>query len=82
MENKVKLPVFGVKMIVYLVSELTKRQLESLSKLVKASEYKINSVAFMKTLVRKHNEREKITFMITAKKTKISRIKQELCKIY
>lgn len=36
----------------------------------------------MKTLVREHNERKKITFMIAAKKTKISRIKQELCKIY
>lgn len=82
MEKQVKLPVFGVKMIVYLVSELTKRQLESLSKLGKASEYKISSVAFMKTLVREHNERKKITFMIAAKKTKISRIKQELCKIY
>lgn len=46
-------------MIVYLVSELTKRQLESLSKLGKASEYKINSVTFMKTLVRECNEREK-----------------------
>lgn len=42
LEEKVKLPVFGEKMIVYLVSELTKRQLQSLSKFGNAPEYKIN----------------------------------------
>lgn len=70
MEKKVKLPVFGVKMIVYLVSEFTKRQLESLSKLGKASEYKISSVAFMKTLVREHNERKNNHIYDSSKKDK------------